>query len=79
MAVSSEVIPDLNLKSRDSGIPTKINPGIPENREKFPGFPKIGNFPGFPGNRDSRKLDDGAKKVANDGSICCLFKNVLSF
>ena len=54
--VTSEVIPDINLKSRDSGIPTKINPGIPENREKFPGFPKIGNFPGFPENRDSRKL-----------------------
>ena len=41
----SEVNPDQNVQSRDSGIPTKINPGIPENREKFPGFPKIGNFP----------------------------------
>ena len=42
------------LAHRDSGIPNKLNPRIPENREKFPGFPKIGNFPVFPGNRDSR-------------------------
>ena len=32
---TSEVIPDQNTKFLDSGIPTKINPGIPENREKF--------------------------------------------
>ncbi len=39
----SEVIPNQNIESRDSGIPTKINPGIPENWESFSrksGLPK---------------------------------------
>ena len=45
----SEVIPDLNFKSRDSGIPTKINPGIPENRENFPENRESGISRDFPG------------------------------
>ena len=49
-AQTSEVNPDQNHQSRDSGIPTKKNPGIPENREKFRDSRKSGK------SRDSRKF-----------------------